>query len=460
MLKKIENHLFKKIEVWFLYLLIIILVLLGLLFGVLVDYHKRGGLKYYQISSFAVTLSNSIINGIRFLKNPKMDSQLLEAEENFRFKNQTAGFNIYQNKEIDLLFLLNITDPVSRRHLIKLIDLKNYKTIYEYAPDYDLFRSVDSVNNKGYASMITDNNTFFRSSYLTNNKNIISIYSSASLVKFSPESEQILWFKDDFFYHHNFYVNEEKRYIWAIGCLFDLNVKIEKKYRTKQSFCDDSLVKIDLDSGKTLKSISIPQLMIDHNLHNYLFIGRVYKPSLDPLHINDVEEIKIQTTYGKKGDLLISIGNLNMIMHIDPEKEKILWKFSDGLFHQHDVDVLNSEEIVIFNNNRIITDSDKVFKNNEINLFNFATQKMSSPYDDVLKKYDVKTVTQGLQEITEFGVFVEEQNSGRYLFFDNENGDLIFEYINKNPNNRIYKIHWSRLIKDKTKIQKLREYYQ
>ena len=145
-----------------------------------------------------------------------------------------------------------------------------------------------------------------------------------------------------------------------------------------------------------------------------------------------------------------------MILLINPNTKKILWKLSDKLFHQHDVDIINDDEIAIFNNNRIITNKDKVFKNNEINVYNFKTNELSSPYDDILNDNDVKTVNQGLMEITEYGIFVEEQNSGRYIFFE-KNGNVIFEYLNKSDNNPyVYQVHWSRLITNKDKINEIR----
>ena len=74
-----------------------------------------------------------------------------------------------------------------------------------------------------------------------------------------------------------------------------------------------------------------------------------------------------------------------------------------------------------------------------------------------IEKYDVKTVNQGLFEITKYGLFIEEQNSGRYLFLNNE-GEIIFEYINKSrENNKVYQVHWSRLITKKEKITKMRK---
>ena len=105
--------------------------------------------------------------------------------------------------------------------------------------------------------------------------------------------------------------------------------------------------------------------MIDEGIHNHLFIGRSDISVVDPLNINDVEEVVSNTNFTNKGNLFLSLGHTNMILLINPYTKKILWKLHDKLFHQHDVDIINDDEIAIFNNNRIITNKDKVYKNNE-----------------------------------------------------------------------------------------------
>ena len=196
--------------------------------------------------------------------------------------------------------------------------------------------------------------------------------------------------------------------------------------------------------------------MIDEGIHNHLFVGRINLYADDPMHMNDVEEVVSNTNFTDKGNLLVSLGKQNMILLINPSTKKILWKLHDKLFHQHDVDVINDDEIALFNNNRIITNKDQVYKNNEISVYNFKTNELSSPYDKILNENDVRTVNQGLFEITEYGILIEEQNFGRYIFFE-KNGKVIFEYLNKSEDNSdVYQVHWSRLITNKDKINEIR----
>ena len=63
----------------------------------------------------------------------------------------------------------------------------------------------------------------------------------------------------------------------------------------------------------------------------------------------------------------------------------------------------------------------------------------------------------GLSDFLDDGsLLIEEQASGRLLLFDNQ-GELEWEYVNKNKNDTIYQTTWSRIIKDKSIIKNLKE---
>ena len=420
-------------------------------FGSLLKHHYTGGERFQSLQNIAVTIADVPSNIKEILLQPP--SHLLTARDRQEFKDYKAGFNFKNKKDLDILFLLNYTNPSNNKHEINLIDLQTYESIFEYKFDYELFTKIKSENNEKFKKYITNDNFVLRSTFLTKNLNLISLTTGHIIVKFSPANNEVIWFNDDYNFHHTFYVNENEKYIWAIGC--SKNSKLDKIYLSN-NFCDDSVIKININTGKIIEEISVTQIMIDEGIHNHLFIGRSDISVPDPLHINDVEEVISDTNFTKKGNLFLSLGHTNMILLINPNTKKILWKLSDKLFHQHDVDIINDDEIAIFNNNRIITNKDKVFKNNEINVYNFKTNELSSPYDNILNDNDVKTVNQGLMEITEYGIFVEEQNSGRYIFFE-KNGNVIFEYLNKSDNNSyVYQVHWSRLITNKGKINEIR----
>lgn len=429
---------------------VLFLSFVGMLgYGALLKHHYIGGEKFKNLQNIAVIIAEVPSN----IRNVFFSSQLLLAKQKPEFKDYNPGFNFKNKKKLDILFLLNYTNPSDAKHEINLIDLQTYRSIFKYKVDYELFTKIKSINNKKFQKYITKDNFALRSTFLTKDLNFISLTTGNIIVKFSPKKNNIIWFNDDYNFHHTFYVNEVEKYIWAIGC--SKNSKLDKKYLTK-NFCDDSIIKIDLNTGKIVEEISVTQIMIQAGLSNHLFIGRLDKPTDDPLHINDVEEVISNTSFTDKGNLFVSVGHTNMILLINPYTKKILWKLQDKLFHQHDIDIINDDEIAIFNNNRIVTNKNKVYKNNEIFVYNFKNNQLSSPYDSILNKNNVRTVSQGLMEITKYGIFVEEQNYGRYIFFE-KNGNVIFEYLNKsNIDSNVYQVHWSRLITNKDRINEIK----
>ncbi len=85
---------------------------------------------------------------------------------------------------------------------------------------------------------------------------------------------------------------------------------------------------------------------------------------------------------------------------------------------------------------------------NNVLIFNFENQKVSSPYEIVFKKNGIKTRTGGLSEILDNGdIFVEEENFGRVLRMDKK-GNIIWQYINKAEDGNLYLVRWSRFLSE------------
>ena len=99
----------------------------------------------------------------------------------------------------------------------------------------------------------------------------------------------------------------------------------------------------------------------------------------------------------------------------------------------------------MFNNSQNIY-SKKIKRNNNILIYDFTRDVVLNKYENLFEKYNVKTPTQGLSEITKDGsVFIEESDYGRLLKF-NKDKKLVFEYINRASNNKLYPLKWFRII--------------
>ena len=81
----------------------------------------------------------------------------------------------------------------------------------------------------------------------------------------------------------------------------------------------------------------------------------------------------------EKGDVFLSLRHQSMILLYRPLTNEIIWKGTGPFFHQHDVDILDSHRISIFNNNsKNFVNGDVVDGNNEVVIYDFKTNEYSS----------------------------------------------------------------------------------
>lgn len=444
---KIEKIIFKKIELWFVIFLFLVLIIF---FSLLLSYSK-----YTYETGKKINLINNLYNlisdvPIKLVKGFTNNIDLTKSI-NQKFADKKSGFNIYKDQKFNLLMAISRTNKDDKNMIVELVDLSTYKTIKKYDP-YEEIKKITNQFKKHKNNYVLKEVSVIRSPYIDVNLNMYFLSNSEIFFKVDKNSK-LLWFNDEFDYHHTFDYDNVNNIIYAIGC--DKKTPEYQEIYYYDGYCNDSIVLIDSETGKTIKSFSITNLFINQNLHNYLFIGRKDIPAEDPLHINDVQIVRKNGPFFKNGDVFLSLGHLNMVILVDKDFKNIKWKYSDGLFHQHDIDIINENQIAIFNNNRVYTNKDQVFKHNEIVIYDFQKNYLSSPYREIMKSLNIETISQGLQELTDFGIIIEEQNYGRILMIDDKK-ELVFEYINKSSTGEEFQVHWSSIIKDKNKIFKIK----
>ena len=121
----------------------------------------------------------------------------------------------------------------------------------------------------------------------------------------------------------------------------------------------DQIVLLSGD-GKIRKKIPIIELLRRSGL-DYL-LPRLQSTDIDPkidaldvFHTNHVEpldgRLESRSPIYRKGNLLVSIRNINLIAIVDPHAGKIVWLWGPGnLSYQHDPRMLSSGEILVFDN--------------------------------------------------------------------------------------------------------------
>ena len=426
--------MFKKIEIWILYLVILFGIPITIAFGTVVRYEKILGDRFGRVSKIAVFLAEmpTIFRNIVFLNE-------LEVQDRFPL---LGGFNGTPNSSESYL-LLSRYDGDLKEGIVDLIDLTNFKVLHTWNPDIDKFnKSVEKVDEFKFLNRDRNNSRYLLKHPIIVEDGGLVYKHSSPLIKIDACSNLIFQNTHDEF-HHSIEKDIEGN-LWVPSRMYPQFLEVEKVGRDK--YADDTIVKLSPD-GDILFEKSISQIFIDNGLEYLLFALGNKRLNLDPIHLNDIQPVDFDGEFWKKGDVFLSMRNQSMVALYRPSTNKIIWKGNGPFFHQHDVDILNDHTISVFNNNsKDFSDGRVVDGNNEVIIYNFKNNEYSFYFNDSLIKNDVRTTTQGRSQILPNGdLFVEETNFGRSLYFDSD-GSLRWTHLNRAQNGKVYYVSWSRML--------------
>ena len=437
--------MFKKIEIWVLYLTILLSILFAIGFGVLVRQELVGYFKVGWISKTALTFAEIPFNLKRILGKGN-----LIVEDRFP---SLDGFNGTYNSEESYL-LLSRYDGDLKEGIVELIDLTNFEVLHTWNPDIDTFNDLvkqdyefkylkrDNNNSRQillHPKMTADGGLFF-GQYLP----LIKIDHCSNLVFQNNHNK----------FHHSIETDIEGN-IWFPSVMYPQSLPIEKVGRDiteDGGYQDDAIVKLSPD-GEILFEKSVSQIFIDNGLEYLLFsYGNDFEE--DPIHLNDIQPVDYGGKYWNKGDVFLSLRSQSMIILYRPSTNKIIWRGTGPFFDQHDVNILDDHRISVFNNNvKLFKSSREVDGSNEVIIYNFKTEEYSKYLAESLISNHVKTPVSGRGKILLNGdLFVEETSQGRALYF-NADGSLRWTHVNRADNGNIYRLGWSRILFAKDDIQ-------
>ena len=439
--------MFKKIEIWILYIIIIFFIIFLILFGGILRHSYLGGERFLliqKISTFIASIPYNVKNIYNLTKDPGID--FVDKTNKFSKKPKFKRFLDDNNNGI---LLLSRYDGNLSRAIVEVVDLKDFSILHTYHPNPDeILNSInykDKEEFKGIEKHITKNRLFLWHPYLEKNGNII-FNSSSPLINIDFCSN-LVWVNDANIYHHSIEKDHEGNY-WVPSILVPNLIK-DKNYKKMKG--DDGITKLSPE-GEVIFEKSVVQILIDNNYKNLLFSQ--FKFNNDIIHLNDIEPVLMDGPYWQKGDLFLSIRSLSMIILYRPSTNKILHMIRSNISFQHDVDIINKKTISIFNNNLFNTpDGQKIFSYSEIIFYDFEHDEFTNKYQKTLERNDMKTPFGGLIQHLDNGSFmIEEQEYGRILFF-NKDEQLVWEFVNKAENNKVYVLRWSRIIQDEEIIK-------
>ena len=442
--------MFKKIEIWILYLTILLSVLFAIGFGVLVRQELVGSFKAGWVSKTALTLAEIPVN----IKKIILKVSDLTVEDRFP---SLDGFDGTPNIEESYL-LLSRFDGDLQEGVVELVDLGSFKVLHTWNPDIDAFNDlVEQTNEFKYLNRDVNNRRhLLYHPVMTNKGDLFFLAQSAPFRKIDACSNLVFQNTHDLF-HHSIEIDIDGN-IWTSTHMYPQSLPIEKVGREipqENGFYDDAIVKLSPE-GEIIYEKSVSQIFIENGMESRLsMVGTSHTFQLDPIHINDVQPVNVDGKYWKKGDVFISLGHQSMIILWRPSTEEIVWKYEINIFHQHDVNIVSEHQISFFDNNRkyYYPNKDIVDGNNQVLIYDFDTDLISSYLSKSLVREDVRTISQGRSDLLENNdLFVEETNYGRTLYF-NADGSLRWTHVNRAGDGKVYSVGWSRILFTEEDIQ-------
>ena len=414
-------------------------------FGTIVKYNYEGGEKYQFLQKSVMLIVEAPLNLRRMIKNRTINLDKLPFLPKHKDKKRLEQF--IENKRNALLVLPRYDHSLSRS-VVDIVDLNNFEIIHTYKHD------INEMNNKVINTKEFPRQKIERSQIrfqylhplLFEDGSLIAINGPAFKIDFCSNLQ---WINDEEIFHHSQMIDHEGN-IW-IGGQMNPKSQYVKKYAI-EDFYDDSIIKINTD-GKILFNKSVTELIIENDIvsNNFALTSSLLKV-FDPIHLNDIEPAFTNTEYWQQGDVFISIRHQSAIIHYRPSTNKVINYITGPFAHQHDVDIINDKEISIFNNNNFFVNNE----HSEVVVYNFETKTFKKIFNDQLQKENFKTNSEGLSHTFKDGsLMVEEQNHGRIILFNNRGGKE-WEFVNKDKNEDIGFVSWSRVIEDEFFIEKFK----
>ena len=440
-----------KVELWVL-CLAGVLLFIGLVgFGSLVRHEILASVPRLSILSSTALFIAEIPSNLRdIVRGQSYDLQIKEP----RFPN-VSGFQ-GKSLEKETYLLLSKYDGNAKRSHVELIDLRSFEVKKTWRPDITkINRLVDT--SRPELEKISGNNArryLLLHPFLTEDGGLIFHGPYSPLVKIDKNS-QLVWQNQEDIFHHSIEQDHEGNF-WVPSVVYPHQVDKEYVGLEHGNYSDDALTKVSAD-GEILFQKSVTNIFIENNFMFFDLQSNAHFDR-DPIHLNDIQPVLTDGPHWKRGDVFLSLLNQSMIILYRPSTNKIIWKGSENIARQHDIDILDDHRISIFNNNtKNFFDGEKVYDNNEVVIYDFNKDSYSKYLDESLEQYDVRTVTEGRSQILDSGdLIIEETNYGRLLYF-NKDASVQWQYVNRADDEKVYYLSWFRILYKPEDIKKVRK---
>ncbi|NNC95271.1 MAG: hypothetical protein HKN92_06875 [Chitinophagales bacterium] len=244
-------------------------------------------------------------------------------------------------------------------------------------------------------------------------------------------ASNVLWRNDQFAFHHSKELDDEN-YLWVPVAHRDAwlsNMSIKNMGGKNLMFRDDRIAKVDIQSGKVIFDKSVTKILLENDHESLLC--QFYEQDL--VHLNDIQPVFEDGKYWKRGDLFISCRNIHTVFQYRPSTDKVVWLKTGPWINQHDIDIIDSNRIMVFNNNFIrrteaagvrgiaaeVNEIQTKERFNQITTYNFKTNNAKNIFENITFQEKISTTLQGRSQLLKDGrIFIEETNNGKFFVAD------------------------------------------
>ncbi|AHE51800.1 arylsulfotransferase family protein [Sphingomonas sanxanigenens] len=250
---------------------------------------------------------------------------------------------------------------------------------------------------------------------------------------------RVLWTIDGVF-HHSLERGLD-RDLWAA-----YTFPQPRERHVRRTFRDDAIAHVSED-GRMLGRTRIAEIL-DANGLGHLWRSRPYTD--DPFHLNDVEPVRHDSAFWKRGDLFLSMRNLSLVMLYRPSTNRILWWRDRPFSFQHDINVLDDGRISIFDNHASAgAPGNTPLGPNRVLVYDFRTDRFEQPFARAMTREKIQTSWQGrATPLPDNGDMMVEETVGGRLLRIAPDGTVRWRYVAADAKGDRYMLGWSRYLGD------------
>ena len=430
----LEKLFLKKIEIWVLYLLLLLGSISLVLFGWVVQYKAMGGPRGGAVGDIALAVAEA----------PNEVVRLVTAGLKTAMQPQRIQFSAFDNlKVIDSSFSeqgLLLVSGFSLEYDISTIflyDVQHESKLYEWVPPHQ-----DIMEQTSYHGGVNVKERYrSQHPFLLPDGSIVFTSGDGPLVKVD-RCGALVWSIDRHF-HHSIEIGPENTLFvpHVIATPSDF-LSITEKGHKVYPIRDDGFAEVSLD-GIILKEWSVKDILERNG-----YVGLLYGVGgfeADRIHLNDVQPIFQTDEYAQKGDLVLSIRHLSTVFLYRPSTDEIIWLQTGPWLNQHDVDYQGNGIYTIFGNDSVRGNTAKSAYKGYSSIYSYDQKSGSAGIFRSFEKENIYTETQGLHTVLSNGdLFIEEQE--KHILHRLGKDGHRWKYVNTLNSSEIGALHWSRFL--------------